>query len=98
MDNLSKLKLTLSTLSDGEISSISKSFTSNIDIKSIREQLIGKSNFSDFDFDKKDLSNSLINELTIRLLSKNIDLGRKNKIVNFLKRLFKFRFSYKTSK
>jgi len=95
MDNISKLKLTLSTLSDGELSSICKSFTSNLDANLIKEQLISKSDFLEFEFNRKDLSNSLINELTNRMLSKNIDLGKKNKVVTFLKRLSKFRFSYK---
>jgi hypothetical protein len=95
MNDVSKLRITISTLSDGELSSICNSVTSNMDIKIIRDQLISKSNVSEFEFNKKDLSNSLINELTNRLLSKNIDLGKKNKVVTFLKRLSKFRFSYK---
>lgn len=95
MDNISKLKLTLSSLSDGELSSICKSFTSNMDIKIIHNQLISKSNVSDFEFTKNELSNSLIDELSVRLLYRNIELGKRNRVVNFLKRLSKFRFSYR---
>jgi hypothetical protein len=94
-NNISKLKLTLSTLSDGELSSICKSFTSNLDVNLIKDQLISKSDFFEFEFNKKDLSNSLINELTNRLLSKNIDLGKKNKVVTFLKKLFRFKKLYR---
>jgi hypothetical protein len=95
MDNISKLRLTLSTLSDGELSSISKSLTSNLDLNLIKNQLVSKSDFLEFEFNKKDLSNSLINELTNRLLSKNIYLGERNKVINFLKKLFRFRKLYR---
>jgi hypothetical protein len=88
----------ISTLSDGELSAISNSFTNNINNDSIKEQLLSKSNLNKLDFTRKELSDSLINELTNRLLSRNIELGKKNRVVTFLKRLFKFRFSYKKDK
>jgi hypothetical protein len=89
------LRNILSTLSDGELSSISKSFSNNLDTNFIKEQLLSKSDLKELDFTRRQLSDSLINELSSRLLSKNIDLGKKNKVVTFLKRLSKFRFSYK---
>lgn len=97
MKNIDKLRTVLSQLSDGELSAVSNSFTNNSDLDSIKNQLVSKSNLGYFDFSKRDLSNSLINEFTNRLLSKNIDLGKRNKIVTFLKNLSKFRFSYKKS-
>jgi hypothetical protein len=95
MKNIENLRNTLSSLSDGELSAISNSFTSNLDNNFIREQLLSKSDFSNLEFSRKELSDSLISELTGRLLSKNIDLGKRNKVVTFLKKLSKFRFSYK---
>jgi hypothetical protein len=89
------LRNILSTLSDGELSSVSNSFTSNLDANFIKDQLLSKSNFDNLEFTRKELSDSLINELSSRLLSKNIDLGKRNKVVTFLKNLSKFRFSYK---
>jgi hypothetical protein len=88
------LRNILSTLSDGELSAVSNSFT-NLDTNFIKEQLLSKSDLDNLEFTRKELSDSLINELSIRLLSKNIDLGKRNKVVTFLKRLSKFRFSYK---
>lgn len=89
------LRNILSNLSDGELSAISNSYTNNLDINFIKEQLLSKSELTELNFTRKDLSDSLINELTNRLLSKNIDLGKRNKIVTFLKNLSKFRFSYR---
>jgi len=89
------LRNILSTLSDGELSSVSNSFTNNLDTNFIKEQLLSKSDLDKLDFTRKELSDSLINELSSRLLSKNIDLGRRNKVVTFLKNLSKFRFTYK---
>lgn len=89
------LRSILNNLSDGELSAICNSFTNNLDTKFIKEQLISKSGFDSLEFTRKELSDSLINELTNRLLSKNIDLGKRNKVVTFLKNLSKFRFSYK---
>ena len=89
------LRNILSNLSDGELSAISNSYTNNLDTNFIKEQLLSKSELTELNFTRKDLSDSLINELTNRLLSKNIDLGKRNKIVTFLKNLSKFRFSYK---
>ena len=95
MKNIENLRSVLSSLSDGELSAISNSFTSNIDNNFIKDQLLSKSNFTKLEFNRKELSDSLINELTGRLLSKNIVLGKRNKVVTFLKNLSKFRFSYK---
>lgn len=95
MKNIENLKNVLSTLSDGELSAISNSFTNNLDNNFIKDQLLSKSNFTNLEFTRKELSDSLINELTGRLLSKNIVLGKRNKVVTFLKNLSKFRFSYK---
>lgn len=89
------LRNILSNLSDGELSAISNSYTNNLDTNFIKEQLLSKSELTELNFTRKDLSDSLINELTNRLLSKNIDLGKRNKIVTFLKNLSKFRFSYR---
>jgi len=55
-------------------------------------QLNSKSNVGDFDFSHKEISDGIIDELTERLLTRNIDLGKRNIKVSFLKRLFKFRF------
>jgi hypothetical protein len=96
MKNIENLRNVLSSLSDGELSAISNSFTSNIDKNFIKEQILSKSDISNIEFTRKELSNSLINELSCRLLSTNIDLGERNKVVTFLKRLARFRFSYKT--
>lgn len=89
------LRNILSNLSDGELSAISNSYTNNLDTNFIKEQLLSKSELTELNFTRKDLSDSLINELTNRLLSKNIDLGKRNKVVAFLKNLSKFRFSYR---
>jgi hypothetical protein len=95
MKNIENLRNVLSSLSDGELSAISNSFTNNLDNNFIKDQLLSKSNFTNLEFNRKELSDSLINELTGRLLSKNIVLGKRNKVVTFLKNLSKFRFSYK---
>lgn len=89
------LRNIISELSDGELSTIANSFTSNMDNRYIKEQLLAKSDLVNLDFTRKELSDSLINELTNRLLSRNIDLGKRNRVVTFLKNLSKFRFSYK---
>lgn len=95
MKNINKLRTVLSQLSDGELSAVSNSFTNNLDSTFIKNQLVSKSDLGEFDFSRKELSDSIINELSRRLLSKNIDLGKRNKIVTFLKNLAKFKFSYR---
>lgn len=95
MKNIENLRSVISSLSDSELSVISNSFTNNLDNNFIKDQLLSKSNFTNLEFTRKELSDSLVNELTGRLLSKNIVLGKRNKVVTFLKNLSKFRFSYK---
>lgn len=95
MKNIENLRSVISSLSDSELSAISNSFTNNLDNNFIKDQLLSKSNFTNLEFTRKELSDSLVNELTGRLLSKNIVLGKRNKVVTFLKNLSKFRFSYK---
>jgi hypothetical protein len=87
-----KLQDVLKSLSDGELCAISKSFMRNSNMEHLKMQLNSKSNVGDFDFSHKEISDGIIDELTERLLTRNIDLGKRNIKVSFLKRLFKFRF------
>jgi len=101
MNNLENIRVILSNLSDGELSAVVESFTNNLDSNIIKGQLLAKSNVDNVNklrFTRKEMSDMLINELTNRLLLKNIDLGKRNKVVTFLKNLSKFRFSYKSIK
>jgi hypothetical protein len=95
MNDNQKIDIILSTLSDAELSAVAKSLTKNVSNEEIKNQLLYKSNFDDFNFSRKNFSNSLINEFSHRLLDKNIQIGKKNKIVLLLKRLFSFRRSLK---
>jgi hypothetical protein len=87
-----KLQNVLKSLSDGELCVISKSLNRGTSIEPLKMQLNSKSNVGDLNFSHKDLSIGVINELVERLLNRNIDLGKRNVKVSFLKRLFKFRF------
>jgi hypothetical protein len=87
-----KLREVLKSLSDGEVQSISESFVNDSGLDNLRKQINSKSNIGEVNFSRRDISDAIINELCNRLLNCNIELGKRNSKVSFLKRLFKFRF------